>query len=467
MLPSDCVKSYIVTVTIWTPSIEGRSGPLYQQIGDALIDDIRAGRLPAGTRLPTLRDLATALGVTTGTVSRAYEAAARRGLVSGEVGRGTFVRAPAHRATPPDVIDLGTNVPPPTDDGTDLARTLEELAAEPDLGRLLAYPPEGGHRAHREAGVQWIRHSGLEATADEVMVSSGGQHGLAAIFLALLSPGDVVAAEALTYPGMKTLASLMQLRLVPCELDEEGMRPDALERACRESGVRAVYCVPTLHNPTVSHMGPARRREIAEIVRRNDVILVEDDVHSRLLEEPLLPISAHVPERAVYLTGTAKALDPGLRIGYAKAPPDLLPRLAAGIRATTWTAAPLMAEIVARWIVTGVADALGRRKRAESAARHALASRLLPSARLRSHPMAHHVWLELPDGWSPDAFVDQARRRGVVITPSRAFTVGDRSSPPCVRIALGGAVDRAALETALATVRLLLDTPPESHLAIV
>src|SRR5712691_10716370 len=272
-------------MTSWAPDLRTRRGPRYLAIADALADDAAAGRLRAGTRLPTHRDLADRLALTVGTVTRAYAEAARRGLVSGEVGRGTFVRAaarPGPAGLPAEgsgFVDLSANLPPATrgdGEAATLGRTLGRLSRHADLGRLLAYPPDGGRREHRAAGAEWVRRSGLAAPPERVLVSSGSQHGMTAVFAALTSPGDVVAAESLTYPGMKTLAGLLSLRLPGLAMDEHGLRPDALAAACRGRRPKALYCVPTLQNPTSALMPEERRREIARLAREHGVILVED-----------------------------------------------------------------------------------------------------------------------------------------------------------------------------------------------
>jgi len=309
-------------MTSWAPEIRQRKGPRYLAIAEALADDAGAGRLRPGARLPTHRELADRLGLTVGTVTRAYAEAARRNLISGEVGRGTFVRGPAARfATAPGglyadpgLIDLSANHPPtgPGDgEAVTLARALKALAGRKDLARLLDYPPPGGAHEHRAAGAEWARRSGLEVTADRVLVSSGNQHGMTAVLAALLSPGDLVLTEALTYPGMKNLAGLLSLHLQGVALDEQGMRPDALAAACRARSPKALYCVPTLQNPTTSIMSEERRRQIAAVAREHGVLIVEDDVHGRIPERAPRPLSAFAPERAVYLTGTSKVLARG------------------------------------------------------------------------------------------------------------------------------------------------------------
>lgn len=458
-------------MTMWIPDLRQRSGPRYLAIADALADDARGGRLRAGARLPTHRDLADHLGMTVGTITRAYAEATRRGLVSGEVGRGTFVRvAPvsAARAAAPasaDLVDLSANLPPATGvdrEAATLARTLVAVARSRNLGRLLAYPPEGGALEHREAGTEWVRRGGLATAPERVLVSSGSQHGMTAVFAALLGPGDVVATEALTYPGMKTLAGLLALRLQGLAMDEHGLLPDAFAAACRTRRPKALYVVPTLQNPTAAVMPVERRKAIAAIARAQGVIVVEDDVHGRLLARPIPPLSTFAPDACVYVTGTSKVLAPGLRVGFIVAPPALSPRIAAAIRGTTWMAAPLMAEIAARWIEDGTGEAILARKRKEAAARYHLATKALARFELQAHPDAYHLWLRVPRPWRAEGFVEAARRAGVAITPASAFAAGRSVPPEAVRICLGGAVDRDTLARALAVLAGLLGASPES-----
>jgi DNA-binding transcriptional MocR family regulator len=472
MLTGGRVKTHIVTMTIWAPDLRARRGPRYLAIAEALRDDASAGRLPAGTRLPTHRELADQLGVTVGTVTRAYAEAARRGLVTGEVGRGTFVRAgalgfappPARSASAEGLVDLTANLPPIVAgeaEATALGRTLAALTRRKEFARLLAYPPDGGAPEHRAAGAEWVRRSGLVARPEGTLVSSGSQHGMTVVFAGLMAPGDLVLTESLTYPGMKTLAGLLSLRLQGLAMDEHGLRPDAFAAACRARPPKALYCVPTLQNPTTAVMPEDRRREIAAIARQHDVLIVEDDVHGRVPEKPLRPLSAFAPERSIYVTGTSKVLAPGLRVGFIVAPEALLPRIAAAIRGTTWMAAPLMAEITAAWIKDGTAESILKRKRKEAAARQRLAAAVLAGFDHRSNPAAYHLWLHLPRVWHNEAFAEAARRRGVAVTPAGAFAVGRGGVPEAVRICLGAARDRTELDRALRVLAGLLAGSPE------
>src|SRR6218665_213431 len=290
--PSSSVP--IVTMTIWSPDLRERTGPLYRVIADALAEDRAAGRLAPGARLPTHRELAERLGVTVGTVTRAYAEAEKRGLVRGEVGRGTYVRAdgvPAHMPAPMDVgdeaspVELGVNAPA-TPEGdpasTALRKSLEEVGRSPRLTELLAYqpaagapaPPRGGGAGlayqggagaltHREAGAAWAARFGLKAKPEQVVVCAGAQHAMEVALAALAKPGDTLVTEALTYPGIKVLARRFQLRVQGLALDAGGIVPEALEAACRAGPVRLLYTQPTCHNPTGMGQSEERRGGVA------------------------------------------------------------------------------------------------------------------------------------------------------------------------------------------------------------
>jgi len=286
------VNRYIDTMTIWEPRLEGRKGPRYRAIVEALAEDVAAGELRMGSRLPTHRELADRLGVTVGTVSRAYSEAARQGLVSGEVGRGTFVRgggeSDAHPGDTDGPVDLGQNHPPDPAGQPQRAALLGALAtltARADAGRLLDYPAAGGSAADREAGASWIERAGVEASPEHVLVCTGSQHGLTVVLATQLEPGDLLLTESLTYAGLKSVAGLLHLRLKGLPMDAQGLRPEALEAACREGGAKALYLIPTLHNPTTAVMPEERRREIAAIARAHGLAIVEDDVHGLLPRE--------------------------------------------------------------------------------------------------------------------------------------------------------------------------------------
>jgi DNA-binding transcriptional MocR family regulator len=441
---------------MWKPEIPDGKRPRYVAIADALSRDIARGILAEGARLPTHRELAECLGVTVGTVTRGYAEAERRGLTVGEVGRGTFVR---RRSEPDDfgwreaalpgagegVLDMSlasTWVPPDGEEGRLLGRTLEEIARSRSLDELMMYNPATALPRHRATAAEWIRGIGLDVSPEQIVVTSGAQHAMLVILAALLSPGDTLLAEELTYPGLKAVARMLGLRLHGVAMDEEGITPEALDAACAESGARAVYCVPTIQNPTSATMSEERRRGVADVARERGLYVLEDQIHVAQYPDRIPPLASFAPERTLHITTLCKAATFGLRIGFVSAPGQVVERIRSGVRSSLWMPAPLMTEVTTRWIADGTAERLGRRKLEELRARHEIVREVFGQRlEYRTHPASLHVWVHLADPLRSDECVAQARQRGILIAGAEAFAVG-REVPAAVRVALGAVPHR-------------------------
>ena len=457
----------------WLPSLGDRTGPKYLRIVDALAEDIYAGRLGVGARLPTHRDLAWRLGVTVGTVSRAYAEAERRGLLVGEVGRGSYVRAGARSAanlempapSEPPLIELGVNRPPSGLADAAFAAGLTRLGQSPNLGALLNYETYGGRWAQRLAAARWITGRGLAAPPDRVVLTCGAEHAIAAALSAFCDPGGEILVEALTWPGTRALASLLRLNLRPLPMDDLGIVPEALDIACRTGAARLLYTMPTLHNPTGATQPPDRRASIAEIARRHELTILEDDVYGFLACDEVPPLAAFAPERTIFVTSTSKSISPALRVGVAALPEDRVARFGAAARAMNWMPPTLMAELFARWVDDGTADGLAGRTRQEMARRQAVALRRLDGLAVRMAPHAFHLWLALPEPWRVPEFVSAARGRGLSLTPTDLFVAGRAPTPHAVRVSLSAPADCTMLERGLAELVALLHKRPEPCLA--
>lgn len=452
----------------WTPRIAGETAPLYIAIADAIAADAETGQLAPGTRLPTHRALAATLGVDVTTVSRAYAEAHRRGLVVGHVGRGTYVRgarSPSLAPAPPALIDLTVNLPPEPSDVCDdaMRQALGELARAPAIAPLLAYAPAGGSREHREAGRLWCAERGVTAAIDRVLVGGGAQQALVAILSTHCEPGDAVLTEDLTYPGFLAAARMLRLRVIGVAIDSDGIVPDALLHACKTHRPKVVLMTPTLQNPTAGVMSVGRRRRIATVVRDRAVLLVEDDTYGPLAPNAPRPVAALVPELSYYVSSFSKAITPALRTAFVVAPTSAhATRVSRQLQATGWIASPIMAEISARWISSGMTTAIVADRRREAEARQTLLRAALGLSRKAGSPHALHHWLELPRQWerAPD-FVETLRRRGVLVTPGDAFAVDATQPVRAVRVSLGAAANRPALSSALETIASVLREDPE------
>lgn len=456
----------------WRPRIATARGPRYAAIVQALAGDIEAGLLEPGDRLPTHRALADALGVSLGTVTRAYSEARQQGLIEGEVGRGTFVRDRDREDTrwalgaQPDrsVIDFGLLAAPPLGDspaGERIRSGLLDVAREVDLDAALGYQPHGGTRSRREAGAEWIRRTGLEADPSEVLVTAGAQHAMMCALTVVARPGDVVMTEALTAPGLKDIASWMPLRLHGLPCDDRGLLPMAFEAACRLGVSRVLYTLPVLHNPTTVTMSLDRREEIAAIASRHGVAIIEDGTLALLAGDGILPMSSFAPESSYYVTSLSKTVAAGLRIGFLRVPAGAVSQMEDAIRATMWMSSPLLGEVAARWIADGTAEAVLEARREETRARQEIAARVLDGFDREADPGGYHVWLDPGSGWQAEELVRAARSVGVVVTPAEAFVAGRGHVPSRVRLSLSAPSDREEVEEGLEILREVVTAGPQ------
>lgn len=439
----------------WTPTLEDRSGPAYQRIVDALSADIASGRLSRGQQLPTHRSLAKSLGLDLTTVTRAYSEARQRGLTEARVGQGTFVAESLvpvrHADTPAPAFDLSMNLPPQPLAADLEGRVMRGLAAiqhENGFAAYLNYREPGGTPDERDVAAAWLARRVPDAHGDRLVICPGTQSALSNFLMTQTSPGDVVLAEALTYPGLKAPAALAGVRLVGVATDGDGILPDALAAACRDHAPKAIYLIPTIHNPTAVTMPPARRKEVAEVIRANDLTLFEDDAYGELAADAV-PLAVLIPERTYVAASLSKCIAPGLRVSYLLTPN----RSAAGamghaLRASVQMPVSLTVALATRWLRDGSADTIIAAIRDEAAARQKLAAQALTGQRYAAHPNGHHIWVELPRSWSRPEFTAHVQRQGLAVVTSEAFSLDD-TPPHAIRVALGAARSRAELARAL------------------
>lgn len=450
----------------WFPNLEGLSGPKYLAIVEAIAADMATGILAAGTRLPPHRDLAWRLKVTVGTVARGYAEAERRGLVTGEVGRGTYIRdSVTQKASldiytgadpaPTGMINLAQNLPQ-TGPVTDMVRqALQSLAASADLGSLLAYRLAPGWGRYPAVAARWLRDDGVLATEDTVSMTGGTQQAVVAALATLTRPGEALAVEELTYPGIMAAASLLGRDVAPVAMDEQGVIPDEVERAFA-NGAKVFYTVSTVHNPTTATLSDDRRRAIAAIARRYDAMIIEDGVHRFLMPDGPAPIQCHAPERCLYVATFSKGVCPGLRGAFAQVPADLKGVFEAQLYSQNLMPPMALIEVLCKLIDSGEAAAAARWQRQEALERLDIAVRHLGEA-VRPASAALNVWLPLVSPWTGSGFMVEAAAHGVRLTPSETFSPG-RPRQQAVRVSVS-ATSRDRLDRGLTSVAQILSAP--------
>ncbi|MBN8197066.1 MULTISPECIES: aminotransferase-like domain-containing protein [Thalassospira] len=485
-------------MTMWLPNLSEAGGPVYRQIAQAIREAVKDGSLKPGDRLPTHRDLAYHLGVTVGTITRSYREAERLGLVAGEVGRGTYVldniqseldmaaTAPIPMAFTNNLAQMGRkpafahgaaddsedtgpinfrmNCPLPPQEGH-IRQTLLEIAGTMPIDDMVSYKSEYGVAHQREALAHAAGRVGLDDNPERVLPTAGVQHGMTVSLLATVRPGDLVLCEELTYPNLRSLANLLQFRLRGVAMDDQGILPEALENICRTQSPRAIYLMPTLHNPLCSTMDQQRRIEIAEILRKYDLTLIEDGIYHFLDPDAPPPLSCFAPERSIYLDGVSKSIGGGLRVGYIHAPGEMIGKLASAIRSTCWMVSTINLELVTRMIMDGSLAQYEAWHRNEAAQRLAVILGTLKGYDVRFHPTNYHIWLELPDHIDPGELVMNAANSGVLLTAAQQFSVGH--VPRGLRLCFGAERSAERLRRGVQIVDRLLKSSDFGNAAVI
>ena len=431
----------------------------YKAVVDRYAQAIRSGQLPAGTRLPTHRTLAAGERISLATATRVYRELEEMGLVSGETGRGTFVRdlslPPGHgvdqQVVAADVVDLNFNYPSLPDQGDALREALRQLAMAGDIDSHLRYQPHAGRLAERDIIARHLTCQHFAPDAENVLIVNGAQHGLAVTVMGLLRPGDVVAVDALTYSGFKALAALYHLELAAIPCRPEGPDLQALQTLCQQRRVRAVYTMPTLHNPLGWVLNTGQRQALADLARQHDLLIIEDAAYARLVSHPPRPVVSYAPERTVYVTGFSKNIATGLRVGVVISPPRYRPEIERAIRATTWNTPTLISSLICAWIEDGTVARFETQKRQDARQRQQVAREVLCGLPVVSHPDSYFVWLPLGEESRADRLANALMERRISVSTAEPFCVS-ATIPQALRIALGS-VPFDSLRPALLSVR--------------
>lgn len=454
---------------MWMPRLLDGARLKYLGIVDALEADIRLGHVARGERLPAQRAIAEKLGVDLTTVTRAFNEARRRGLVTAEAGRGTFI-SHAPEAGEQPLVDLSMNIPPQPSDVNFrrlIPHDLGDVMAGPAGLLHLHYQESTGSIADRAAAARWLDARLGSVTPDRLVVGAGAQCALHAVCDLLLDRNDVIAAGAMTYPGVKAVAIQKGLAIEPLAMDGEGILPDAFQKACCDSNVRLLYVIPSIDNPTTATLPDERRRALVEIARLHGVVIIEDDPYAALLPETAASLSTLAPDITWHIATLSKCATPALRVAFVAAPSaQAARRLASVMRATMLMAPPLMSALANRWIVTGALDEIARSIRAENIARQQLASAILGKLDYAADPHGHHLWLRLPAPWRASDFAEHAGRAGISIVPAPAFATVAHPAE-AVRISLGVAPCRDVLEEGLILLSGLIAKPTPGTKAVV
>ena len=460
-------------MTNWLPNMSQGSGPLYVRLAERIEEAIANGTLPAGTKLPPQRDLAFDIGVTIGTVGRAYSLVRERGLVSGEVGRGTFVLGGEsdRQIVPASTVEIstGTRAHSQPDklrmDSTSAPAVGQSEAIEKlTHGILRDYPDEVVDYTRvwpsswQEAGSRWLKSGNWTPEPNSVVSAVGVHAAVLGVIAAMTAPGDKIAYEELTYSSIARSANLIGRRSVLIGSDDDGADPEDFERLCAQQHPKMAFLIPSLQNPTLAIMPLQRRKAIIEIARKYNVWLIEDNIYGELLTEQPATLAELAPERTFHVGGLSKTVAAGVRGGWVSCPANFAPRVQIAHKMITGGMPFMLGELASQLVLSGEADTIRADVRRELEGREAIARHSFAGLDFRSHHFAPFLWMKLPEPWLSTTFKNAAASEGVLIDdedqykPGRTERIYHR-----VRIGFSAPTTRQAVQNGFATIRRLVD----------
>ena len=456
-LAGDSIEAMSDTILENTNTMQLGDGdlPLHERVATAVEAAIASGQFRPGERLPTHRQLAQQFAVSIGSVTRAIDTLSARGVVRGEIGRGTFVLG-QDDADAGGVVDLTINAPPPV---ISLARLNQAsmLANRQALALTHGgYVDPSGTERQRSVIADWISRTRTALQAEDILLCNGAQQGLHLAFAVLQPRSDIILTETATFPGALAAAANLGMAMQPVAIDEEGMLPAALEEALQSSGARIIYTTPVCQNPLGFETGPTRRRALAALARQYDAMIIEDDIYGVYAAKGRLTYRELAPERVFYVTSLSKSVTPLVREGVIAPPAELMAAVRKRLRAECWGLPPYIGELAAAMIETGLAAEAGVALRAEALARVTLTQDILGLGALPMPKGAPHVWLGM-DPLKAEQFARRASEAGVRITPPSATQVG-KAPVAGVRLCIMAPPVRSILVRGLHVLAAILDS---------
>lgn len=471
-------------VTNWIPDISARQGPLYVRIADCAEADIKTGKLPAEAKLPPQRDLAYDLGVTIGTITRAYALLRERGLVSGEVGRGTYVQpglaANENRTADPITVNFGGTrlMSPPAGKLRFDTTAAADVGQSEMIGRLMmeiatSNPGEIASYTRvlspdwQEAGRRWLSTSHWTPEASAIVPHLGVHAAITAIIAAVSSPGDRIVSEHLTYSQVARSAMLTGRQITLVDSDKDGIVPEDFERVCAREHPKALFTIPSGQNPTLSVIPETRRRAIADIARKYNVWLIEDYIYGGMIGDDIPLFAQIAPDRTFHVNGLSKSVAAGVRGAWVACPAHFSQRVRVTQKLVTGGLPFVLAELAARLVLSGTADQIKAKVVAEIKARETVARRIFAGCNFNSQPHMPFLWLKLPEPWLSGTFKQAAFNEGVLVDDEDEFKSA-RSDQVYhrVRIAFSEGISRSAIEDGMATLRRLHDDGPSAYIGV-
>lgn len=443
----------------WRPDKDKLEYPLQESLANYLESDIKKGNLKEHVKLPPQRELADFLDLSLATVTRAYKICEKKGLIYGVIGKGTFVspninspRSVVEKNLGDDIIEMGITIPFYKHE-REIADLTKEIINEPMSYKYFEYKTSINTKESIKVAKKWLESFGVKPKEDCISITNGAQNALAIIIMSLFKSGDKIATDNYTYANFIGLANLLNITLVGIEQDDDGMSIEMLENACKMNTIKGIFLMPSCHNPTNRIMSIEKRRKIAEIIKKNNMILIEDGSFAFLTENDESPIATMIPENTIYVNSISKPVCPIIRIGYMSYAKQFKEKIEQGICDTNLMNSALNIEIATRILRDGLYEKMVYEKKQMAEKRNKIFDEYFGDISGKSNKYSYYRWLQVPDGFTGDDFERMAKQRGVQVYCSERFSVGNIDNKYAVRIALCSPKDEDEVRKGLSIIR--------------
>jgi len=431
--------------------------PKHKALAKAIEMAIRSRKLGNGEKLAPQRQLAFHLNVTHGTVTRAYNLLANRGLVHTRLGAGTFVTYSDYSESScaenlPEIFDFASSMQPVIGQDALIGQALSLMSQDGfSLAQLLKYDAQGGQK-HKQVMAAWLSSRGFAVSEKDVMLTHGAQQSIFTALQILTNPGDCVLHEAVIYPGFFRACETCHAKPVAVPLVAGGIDCAAIKQLCEQHKPKAIYITPTLQNPTNLRYSSQTLATLLELAREYDFYIIEDDVNYCLPEDWHLPMQQQAADRVIYVSSLSKYFAGGLRLGYALVPQQLRQDFVASLHGQCWMVSGMAMELVSQFLLTEGfrhnQDLLAEELRYRQSVFKGLADKY--GLNIRTGGL--NVWLQLSDHAQMQQLQAVLLQHNVKVRTADLFanSLADVSGLNGMRVSLGGLNTRSAFLAGIA-----------------
>lgn len=459
-MPVNSFDNYYMS---WKPNKNRLINPLYLSLIKCMEEDIESGVLQKGIKLPPQRELADFLDISLNTVTKVYTICKEKGLLYSVAGSGTFISQNASlsktilsQEKPNKDIELAM-LSPFYSHNKIIQNLAVEILQHPDADKHLEYTYPLGTYIQKQAAKKYLNKFKVNAKEDNIIIANGTQNALMLILASLFKSGDRIATDTYTYANFIGLANLLHIELVSINGDDKGMSPESLDNLCKIRDIQGVYLSPSCGNPTNITMPQDRREKIAHIVKKHNLILIEDDIYAFILDNPLIPIYSMIPEQSVYIGGISKSICPGLRIAYMSFPDKFRKKLENGMYSCNLKTSSLNIEIATQLILKNIHEKIICDKRRMSIERNKIFKKYFPNLDKGYNENSYYQWICLPKEVTGRMAELDGLKRNIKLYGSERFSVGDTQNRFFIRVSTCSSNGIEELESGLSILRNMID----------